>query len=387
MTSSTGQRTDILNALNTVTLDANGNGQCSVNPSVGQYWAPLLIRVSTKSNSVPVASCTVYHGAVGVKDPTTYIDDTADGNNDTSSIIAGVTVQYGENITAVWANGTPGDIAVLIVNGVTLNTPPSEGQLPQVPGTHFSGKPVTETVTKIGSIPGASPTTIIAGNSISIPGPGTTTTFDMRNFSSFYFVCTPLVNGVPSTWNSIFITFDWFSQTGALNTTFSDSVEIWATQPVPFFFNGGVFTIQDLVHGPYLRITVLNANPVNSINFSYALVGTTRLIANPSYRQNRTDAIMLDSTGNPIPASGTAQEPAQYLHGRFLAMFGNSGANPMTFAIHHGSLVFSINTVVAAGITTVIESIAPKHSIRIDVVGVVGQTYNVRLISLYDKVS
>ena len=134
----------------TAQVDNSGNATAVLKPDVGQYWAPALVRVATgqtprnnQFNDVVynvAARATLYHGAVNNLNSTSYIDDTYQGSGDASSIIAGTIVLYGEAITVQWADGIPGDVAILTVYGRSSdNLIELQQQLSPVPGTRFSG--------------------------------------------------------------------------------------------------------------------------------------------------------------------------------------------------------------------------------------------------------
>lgn len=132
-------------------LDANGNGTAVLRPDVGQYWAPSLVQVSTAitpantagGGSVSAANsalCTLYRGSVGPLNAANYVDDTFNGSGDSSSIVAGTIVMYGEAITAVWADGTPLDTAIMTVYGRSSdNLIELQEVLSPIPGTRFAG--------------------------------------------------------------------------------------------------------------------------------------------------------------------------------------------------------------------------------------------------------
>jgi hypothetical protein len=126
-------------------IDANGNATCVLKPDVGQYWAPSLVRVATRvtpqNTSFSVSStATLYHGSVSVLDSTTYIDNTYQGSTDSSSVIAGTIVLFGEAITCAWSQGTTGDVAIMTVYGRSAdNLVELQDQLSPVPGTRFAG--------------------------------------------------------------------------------------------------------------------------------------------------------------------------------------------------------------------------------------------------------
>lgn len=130
-------------------VDANGNALAFLKPDVGQFWAISLITVATgiTPNNTPLANqpeCTLYRGSTAAVTPaplsTTYLDDTATGGGDTSSIISGTIVSYGEGISAQWKLGTTGDIAVITIYGRSSNSLVElQSQLSPIPGNRFSG--------------------------------------------------------------------------------------------------------------------------------------------------------------------------------------------------------------------------------------------------------
>lgn len=132
---------EYLQSLNSAVFAADGTATVVVGPSSpSEWWAPTYVRVSVRNTGSTRPSCVVYRGAPGIIDASTYLDDTLFGVNDTTSIIAGQTVQFGEKITAVFRGGTPNAVAILSVNGRMSDLPPSQGEsLPSVPGTRFIG--------------------------------------------------------------------------------------------------------------------------------------------------------------------------------------------------------------------------------------------------------
>jgi hypothetical protein len=133
-----------LHEVSTGVIAADGTAAVTLKPSVGQYWMPKFVRVSTnKANPLSVSSsyCAVYHGPVGYAVPSTFIDDTFSTDGDTSGIISGTVVSPGEGVTAKWTNGAPNDTVVLDLYGDTSDTPPGAGfTFPETLGPHFFGK-------------------------------------------------------------------------------------------------------------------------------------------------------------------------------------------------------------------------------------------------------
>jgi hypothetical protein len=133
------------------TVAADGTATVTFRPDVGQYWAPSMVRVSTRvgptvaptfTPNVNASYCALFHGASapGSIDATAFLDDTYKGAGDTSSVISGTVVLYGEVIVAKWANAVPGVTVVAIVYGRSSNDLTElQGQLSPIPGAKFSG--------------------------------------------------------------------------------------------------------------------------------------------------------------------------------------------------------------------------------------------------------
>lgn len=130
-------------------VDANGNALALAKPDTGQFWAISLITVATGVTPTNTALanqplCTVYRGSTGALQPaplsTTYLDDTATGSGDTTSIISGTIVSMGEGIAAQWKFATQGDVAVMTIYGRSSDSLVElQSELSPIPGTRFSG--------------------------------------------------------------------------------------------------------------------------------------------------------------------------------------------------------------------------------------------------------
>jgi hypothetical protein len=112
-------------------------------PDVGQYWAPFVIRVASATIGQGINPyAAMYYGAINVDDNGTFVDDTLQGNGDTSGVLSGTVVQPGEAITVLWRGGVPGGRVLADLYGQSSDTPPSQGfSVPQIMGPHFFAKP------------------------------------------------------------------------------------------------------------------------------------------------------------------------------------------------------------------------------------------------------
>jgi hypothetical protein len=100
----------------TVKLDGSGNGTAQLGPQSAVRWEPSLVAIQTVNQSITtVPSCAIYSGS----SPTAsnLIDQTYNGQNNSSTKIAGQVLYQGQNVFAVWTGGVPGDTATLRVSG------------------------------------------------------------------------------------------------------------------------------------------------------------------------------------------------------------------------------------------------------------------------------
>lgn len=131
---------------------ASGDAFALLKPDVGQFWAPSIIRVSTGKTpqntpvippggtNINASYCAVFHGATNQANSSTFLDDTSLGSGDSSSIVAGTIVLYGESIMAQWTNVTAGDVCLLTIYGRSSdNLPALQQELSPIPGARFTG--------------------------------------------------------------------------------------------------------------------------------------------------------------------------------------------------------------------------------------------------------
>jgi len=117
----------------------------SLAPPVGQFWAVSAVRISASvqpqtdfGKSYPYAA--LYAGAVGIIDPTTFMDDTTLGSGDISSVISGTITAYGDALSVAWQFATPGiSVYVTIYGRMYDNLTELTTQLAPVPGARFAG--------------------------------------------------------------------------------------------------------------------------------------------------------------------------------------------------------------------------------------------------------
>lgn len=393
MTSTTLTKTDVAK------LDASGNGTITLRPDVGQNWAPLFVRVSTGTTSTPVAYCAVFHGSPGVTpQPSQFIDDTFTANGDSSSMIAGTAIRFGEGIIFSFQNGTPGDTAVATVYGLQSDIPPNLDLIPQVPGTHFSGHLSTEVIR------------VIQTNSSSIAAFGSQnfSVLDVRQWAGYYLAIAAATSTAPATAiNPVQILLKWFSDSNGFNLIYEDAYEFWADNVSGPIVTLGSCMIQDVMHGPYMQIQLLNTTTgTDTVQVNYSLEGTSRNGLTPYARQlNRGDAlagggidgILVDIAGNLV--AGAATVPFGFGYGDTELVFVNFGANPMSIFLGWGSeghgtagaqsgldFIQQVPTVSGLGRSPRFTMVAPKRSGLLSIVGTAADSFVVRAISKFNRV-
>lgn len=379
-----------LSKLDSTQLDSSGNGTITLRPDVGQNWAPLFVRVSSNIQATPVPYCAVYHGSPGVSPQSSqFIDDTFLGNGDSSSMIAGTPVLYGQAIIFQFKNGTPNDIVTASVFGMQSDLPPNLDLVPQVPGTHFAGHLNTE-ITSVLAQGLALPFTLVL-----LPGAAQSLgVFDVRQFASYYLKIFT-TTGIPATaFNSANVSLTWRSTNVLTNNgVFQDFYEWWSDSPGPGAFTTslGIVEIQDTMHGPYMDVVITNNSATDNINVSFLLMASTRILSEPFVRQQAgIDGVLLNIPTMAIGAGATQTQLAPLLYGRAFQKLQNNGANTLTFNIYYGSLgppIIEEQFVIAAGTADRRDVILPKRALRVDILAPGGaSSYVIYIGALFDKV-
>ena len=381
-TSSNGQspRSDYLTKSASVVLDSNGNGTINLVPDVGQYWTPKLVRVSTTLLSSPVAYCAIYEGAVTIKSQSTFIDDTSAGSGDTTSMVAGTVVQFGEAITAVWIGGNPGDTAIISVFGVSCNTPPSVSDLPTTPGTHFAGKPVQQTSVVQSLQSGIS----LAPNA----GFFSTGLLDVRSFQSYTLQIRATAQSVPAKFDEVTVQLFWFKNSNGLaDTIFNDNASVipnWLTAGT-FNFTAGSLYMQDNHHGAYLSILVTNLSLTITQSLNFVLTGSSRVLSQTFARQGQNPSFIIGPPVITIAAAGLTTIPMNFAYGRVrLHVDNNSGAAMNLFVGTIGGAPILTVLGLATGTSTDYEMILPKASCTIGVSTGAAGAVTLSMIKLFD---
>lgn len=109
-----------LNQSAVVTLNAQGNGTAQLGPlNQRESWQPAVVSVKTNQLAAAIvdeAQCKIYAGPD--TSDTNYVDGTLSGSTgDSTSNVAGQTVNCGEYVFAVWSGGDPGAQGRVNVSG------------------------------------------------------------------------------------------------------------------------------------------------------------------------------------------------------------------------------------------------------------------------------
>lgn len=98
-----------------VTLNGSGNGTARLGPQrVKEHWQVTGVGVKVATN-VLEAQCSVYVGTSAGSG--TFLGTTATGSTGDTCGVAGMDIQPGQSIFAVWTGGDAGETATLTVFG------------------------------------------------------------------------------------------------------------------------------------------------------------------------------------------------------------------------------------------------------------------------------
>jgi hypothetical protein len=309
----------------------------------------------------------LYQGGINVTTPDAFVDSTFLGSGDTSSIISGSVIQFGEAITAVWTGGTPNDTAILGVYGMVSDVPVATGSLlPGVPGAHFVGRvPFTYDQVALSTSP-----TIVTGGTL------TTAIIDMRAYQGCMIkIRASTITVTPAAYNPARINMNWYMDSGATDLVFKDSYEIFAQQVGgTFVCNNGHLNVHDIVHGPFLRINVYNNGP-DSITGSVEVNGTSRSFGTlymqevdfqPTPAQVLWDGV-LHNIHNDSLGPGASVNFAMKMEPGNIAVKMATATMPYSFQFTIGSLPEVELFLIPASTTSRQNLIFPKRSVVVNV--------------------
>lgn len=230
---------------------------------------------------------------------------------------------------------------------------------------------------------GSTGANVMAGGAIQVGQ-----TFDSRQWASYYLTIDAEVQTSPPTnYNQIEVQLYWESD--LLNTVqvASDHYEFWAnaTPSVAFEADLGQVYIQDEMHGPYMRVTMVNNGPDN-VSVKWSLFGTTRILSSPYVRQGSLPDGILASDSRAIPATGTITIPMPMAYGEAQWKLLNSGANPVVPSLdYHLAADDRIGNPVPAGTLQLFNVVLPKRAALLEVTGTVGDVVDNRVITQFNK--
>lgn len=367
-------------------LDSSGNGLITLRPDMGQNWAPLFVRVSTASRVTPVAYCAVYHGSPGVPvQQSQFIDDTFTGSGDTSSMIAGTPVLFGEALLFQFQNGTPGDTAIATVFGQNSSLPPNLDLVPQVPGTHFAGHLSTEIISLLTSagVAGVGVAQLITSGSSF-----TTQLVDVRQFGSYYLEFDVRTNLATTGHNQLQVDFAWQSDSNIVTPTtiFQDQIGVWADSAAAPVVSLGRVYAQDAMHGSYMQLTFTNNGP-DTLRLTYQLMGTTRVLSGPYVRQGSFSDGILNTQQAAIPGGGSGLVlPLPILYGNTEFIVFNKSVNTMGMNLDYNMPGDdTVIQTIPANTLVVQQHLLPKTATLLVITGTIGDTVSTRIISQFNK--
>lgn len=381
----TGPVSTTLSKTDSCQLDGLGNGLITLRPDMGQNWAPLFVRVSTATRVSPVAYCAVYHGSPGVPvQQSQFIDDTFTGSGDTSSMIAGTPVLFGEALLFQFQNGTPGDTAIATVYGQNSSLPPNLDLVPQVPGTHFQGHLATEiTSTLVDNHKGADQI-ILSGATVN------SQIFDVRQFQSYYFTVTMHAGPAVTNYDQVIVDFYWTSDASQNPfplgpVTYPDQYAFWADSAGVPAVALGPARMQDTMHGPYMQFAITNNGP-DTIHGTWSLLASSRPLPGPYVRQgNAPDGVLVSDMSN-IPGGGTLTLPLPLAYGEIDWWLFNQGAAAMTPQLDYQLPgIDDVAPPVPANTLQSFRFIMPKRGALLHINGTAGQPVVNRVITSYQK--
>lgn len=223
------------------------------------------------------------------------------------------------------------------------------------------------------SIDGVANTSVATGGSLNGP------VIDVRQWASYYFTLTGTRNGVATNYNPIAARLLWYADSAGTIPIYADTYEIFAFRSTaPFNTMGGRLYGQDTLHGPFMQVFLNNIGP-DTCDINYSLIGTTRAIPGPYFREMSQDLppniyipdnfIVDPATGNvPLVAAGADYNlPGLMRYGR--AKWRISTSQNFGIFFQAGSLTsadIEAQGPLAAGIYSG-ELLSPKRSLLITV--------------------
>lgn len=208
---------------------------------------------------------------------------------------------------------------------------------------------------------------------------------DMRPYTSFSVQVEVTTVGAPTAYNPIAVVLDWRDAPSLGNPVFEDVHWIWprGVGGGVFAWESGRFEQQDVVHGPYLTVTLFN-NGVNNCTTDIRLYGNTRVIGRNYVRNTpNTGGVAVDEwssvllSDSSFVAAGAFKDILMRLcPGPASIMLICGAASTFTFQLYTplGKLVYS--EPVAAGVTALRQWDLPKTALKFEAVNTGGANNN-----------
>jgi hypothetical protein len=216
--------------------------------------------------------------------------------------------------------------------------------------------------------------------------------YDVRQYSSYYLRLWPQVSPGPATmFNPILVQPGWIGgPTFASNQIYTDTYEFWADNLAggTYGFTGSDLYFQDVQHGPYLYVGILNMG-ADAVAVDYDLYASTRPFPGPfGVQQLYSDNFLVSPTLGTIVALGagaTKQVAANFGYGRVRWRLSTTQA--FVVNVTAGSYVPPFDSATAGAGTVEKEIIAPKRSLKFSITNSGGAPMNAFLnaVELADR--
>jgi hypothetical protein len=367
----------------TAVIAANGTATITFRPDVGQYWLPTLVHVGTRTGNQ--ARCALNAGGVaGLNDNTSQKDFTFQGSNDTSTILSGTVIAYGEGIACRFSAGFAGDIAFAEVIGLSSDIPPTEGIVPEIPGARFAGA----------SPSGLQSSLIVAPISANVPGGGAffPSAFDLRGFQSYGLAFDIQTTNNGTAPNPLFVKLGWSDDGSIAHVVFEQQYEMFAADKNGVFGINGRFEIQDNCHGAFLTPFIGSQGPDN-LNMVLDLFGSARTMGGIYLRNPQSNGAPSNLNGFDVGKNDTFLSVANSIAGGGNTtiyhpmkpgpgtLYMQAGASPSTwFFVYPDNTLMDFYTI-PANTTTKVSIVFPASAFQVVINNTGGVLANYTFVS------
>lgn len=364
-------------------IDASGNAFILFKPDTGQFWVPTLAQTSVQRNTASTTftqngrytQCTLHSGSVAALTPATISqstvkDFTSFGNGDTSSILSGTVVSWGEGILFRYSAGLSGDIAVASIIGISSDEPPTIGIVPEIPGSRFTGSTLAQ--------PSLLELSLTTSNLTTGGGTFTAPVINMGVYESFSLNVRSSTSGVQAALQRYRVTMSWWGSPQQSNNdlVWFDSYELFAANGAGGAGNcqWGGMKLVDSCKGLYLTIVLQQTFGAATQTAVLGLIGSYRpqgrryIRADPigQFITNASDTGIIDLENNTAVAAGVhLTRPMPIAPGRCRIFTQSNGAGGnLTIQRVDGTLIDQV--ALAAGVPQTRELILPQENCIMD---------------------